>query len=912
MKIQLCGASAITVAAALSAFSAHAATAQAQANAAATENTTVGEIMVVAEKREQKIESVPVAISAFTAKQRDIIGIKTTQDLSDFTPGLSYYSIADRAYIRGIGRNTVNLATASGVATYYDGVYYGANATIALQKDSLFIANVEVDRGPQNTLHGSNADGGVLNYISQRPTKTFYAEGRAGAQDYGYYYGEAVVSGPLNDDFRWRLGGFYDYQNGGYFKNLEPGFEREGGSGPQGNGGKWYYLEGQFDWNITPDLEWWTKLSSGEYDTNFHTVATSGAIPEYEFQAGALAPGSFFGLCGLDNNTGLGCNANGTPGSVVAGSVHTLPVVANQFPGNNPSTANLHDFIETSIQHNTQNNDIALATTLTYHLPKLDIQYIGGYQRFYYHLYFGPGVDAGVTQYQIQGASPVGAFIGCHFVLGIPVGDPGLPGCEAAARSPLTVNPVGIGTLFIENDAYWSHELVLQSTGSDPLQWQAGAYWYHEHFDQPVGLDCHPFQMQVIHPLNGPANPDACTINVDGNMTYNDYAGFAHFNYKFNDQWRVEGGIRYTDDRKEGYEQQRLVTFDLVPVLSAGNLGALTPGFDVTEAVNAAALAPPAAPGAGIAFINPATGYIVRRLHGSWSAVTGDVSINWTPDPDTLVYFRYARGYKSGGFNAGVISPQPETQAEYVDDFEIGGKKTIGSAVTLNGALFYYDYYNDQQPFSVFLTGTTTTSTIFNIPKSEIYGLELESIWRPIDPLTLMLQYSYLHARVASMVANGSLKCVVDTDDPLAQLPGAKTTGCPANVPQGQNLTGAILPESPENKVSFNATYAWKTDPGTLTLSGTFIWKDQTYGSIFNRPLALAPSYETVNLRAIWDAAGGRYTLIAFVNNVANTLGYDNVTQTNLAPGGAPLALVSARGLVAPLTFGGEIQVRFR
>ena len=46
----------------------------------------------------------------------------------------------------------------------------------------LFISQIEVDRGPQNTLHGSNADGGTINYISQRPTKTFYAEGRVGAQ----------------------------------------------------------------------------------------------------------------------------------------------------------------------------------------------------------------------------------------------------------------------------------------------------------------------------------------------------------------------------------------------------------------------------------------------------------------------------------------------------------------------------------------------------------------------------------------------------------------------------------------------------------------------------------------------------------------------------------------------------------
>ncbi|MFI4973326.1 MAG: TonB-dependent receptor [Caulobacterales bacterium] len=901
-----CGASAVSVAVLTLAWAspglAATATAAAEASAPAT---TIGELVVYAEKREEKIEEVPVAISAFSAKERDLIGIKTTQDLSDFTPGLSYYSIADRAYIRGIGRNTVNLATASGVATYYNGVYYGANATIALQHDSLFVANVEVDRGPQNTLHGSNADGGILNYISQAPTHSFYAEGRAGVQDYGYEFGEAVVSGPINDKLRFRIGGNYSTQNGGYFRNLDG--PPEGGSGPQGNGGKWYYAEGQLDWNVTPNLEAWAMISTGDYNTNFHTVATVGPIPEYEFGGGALAPGSFFGLCGLDNNTGVGCaGPTGAPGSVIPASVHGLPVLANQFPGNNPSTANPHNFIESSHQANTQNRDLALATTWTYHFPSVDLQYIGGYQSFYYHLYFGPGVDSGVTTYQMQGATPGLAAIGCGDVLGL--AGAALAGCTAAAQAPLTINSANIGTLFIENDYYWSHELNLQSTGSAPLQWQAGLYWYHEHFDQPIGLDCHPFQAQVINPINGPTNPDACTVNVDGNMTYNDYAGFAHVSYKFNDQWRVEGGIRYTYDQKSGFEQQRIVTLDVA--LPETLLGAVTPGFDVTSFVNAGAIGV-SVQGSGPGVINPATGYIVRPLHGSWSAVTGDVEINWTPDPGTLAYFRYARGYKSGGFNAGVISPVPETQPEYVDDFEIGGKKTFGTTFTLNGALFYYNYYNDQQPFSVFLTGTTTTSTIFNIPQARIYGLELEGVWRPIDPVTLMLQYSYLNAKVTSMVQNGALKCVVDTNDPAATLPGSNTTGC-APGSGGQNLTGETLPEAPANKVSFNAQYAWKFDPGTLTLSGTVVWKDKTFGDIFNRPLQLAPAYSTVNLRASYDDSRQRFTVIAFVNNVFNTLGYDNVTQTNLAPAGSPLALVSAKGLVAPLTFGGEIQVRFR
>jgi iron complex outermembrane receptor protein len=886
----LCGGSALAVAASLYGAPAIAATAQASASAAGV--GSVGELVVVAQKREQKIESVPVAITAFSGKQRDIIGIKNTQDLSDFTPGLSYYSIADRAYIRGIGRNTTNLATASGVATYYNGVYYGANATIALQHDSLFIGNIEVDRGPQNTLHGSNADGGVINYISVRPGNELSSELRGGVDSYGYWFGEGAINVPLNDDWKVRVAGNFSQQNGGYFKNLIG--PSEGGSGPQGNGGTWHYAEGQIQGTVG-HLDVWAMASSGEYDTNFHTVATIGALSNYAFPSGALTPSGFFGLCGLPNTNAAQCAS--TPGNtVVPGSqvpIMTGGILANRFPGMNPSTADPHVFMESTTQRNTQNDDVALATNLTYHFPKFDVTYTGGYQSFYYNLFFGPGIDSGLAAYQIQGP---------------------------AALGNLTMFPLGgAGTSFIEDDNYFSHELTFTSTDTGPFQWIAGGYWYHEHFDQPIGLGCYPNQPQIKAPLGKPSNPNGCVINVDGNIKYDDYAVYGHGSYKFNDQWNVAGGIRYTADHKTGFEQQRVIAFDdpFIGLPTAATLGALTPAIDITAGANAAVLVGHSTdPTAGIAAINATTGFVQRTLTGDWGAVTGDATVNWTPSPATLAYFRYARGYKAGGFNAGSLAVHPSTAAEAVDQFELGLKQTVGSTLTVNAAVFYYNYFNDQQPFTV--ANPTTNSTlaeILNIPEARITGFELEGTWRPIDPLTLTASYSYLSAKVTSM---GGI-CVEDTSDPLATLPGANITGCApiknaagVTTIQPQNLTGQTLPEAPANKVALNGQYAFRLEPGTLTLSASFIWKDATYGSIFNRALSLAPAYSIVNLRATWDDAKQRYTLILFANNVTDALGYDNVTKANVAQAGTPLQLVSARGLINPLVVGGEVQFRFR
>ncbi len=903
----LCASSALVAATGLFASSAFAATAT--ASAADNPGAAVSEITVVAEKREQRIESVPVAITAFSAKQRDLLGLRTVQEISDFTPGLSYYAIADRAYIRGIGRNTVNLATAAGVAIYYNGIYYGANGSVSLQHDSMFIGNVEVDRGPQNTLHGSNADGGVINYIEKRPTNSFFAEGRVGIQQYGLYTGEAVISGPVSDNWRVRLGGQYAVQNGGFFKNFDG--PAEGGVGPQGNGGRWYYVEAQVEGKIGDHLDVWGMASSGDFDTNFHTVATAGAIPEtptLAAGAGGLYPSDFYGLCAINAATHPECGVAGAVGTVVPGSAVGFPVVASSFPGNNPSTANLHNFIETSIQHNTENKNLALATTWTYHLPTLDIQYLGGYQTFYYNLMFGPGIDSGLKSYQIQGPAGLGNA---------------------------TIFPSGAHTLFIEDDTSFSNEINFISTGSSPFQYLLGAYWFHEKFQQPIGAGCTPFQPQAFATNSvlggpGPVNPDGCFFNQNGAITYNDYAGFAHGSYKFSDQFNIEGGIRYTYDHRAGTETQRLIDFtgtggvnstslDITRILDAGLLGP-------AEFAPCGTLGPAGVPGASPAFINCGTGNIQRSLSGSWSAVTGDATINWTPDPSTLAYFRYARGYKAGGFAAGTFEGKAAvaavgatpaqaavpafTQPEYVDSFEIGLKKTFGSTLTANLAAFYYNFTNDQQPLGVVQGAGVVVTQLFNIPAVREYGVELEGVWHPIDPLTFSLQYSYLSAKVSSMDG----RCVVDSADPHGVLPGENHAGCDPTQPGQQNIVGFTLPEAPPNKLAINAMYALKFDTGKLTLSVSGIWKDATYGEIFNSPLNLAPSYYTVNLRAVWDDDQDRFTVIGFINNVTNTIGFDNVTQTRLGAGTslANIALVQGVGITAPLVVGGEIQFRFR
>ena len=182
-KVRFFASSALLVAAAFS-TSAFAQTRPAApaAPAPAASGTTIEELVVTAEKRSQSLQDVPVAISAYTSEKRDLLGINSVQDMTNFTPGLAYSSQLDRISLRGVGRLTNVQSADPGVATYSDGVY--TSSTVEAGKTPLFIDRVEVLRGPQGTLYGRNSIGGAINVISKHPTEEFYAEVRATVANY--------------------------------------------------------------------------------------------------------------------------------------------------------------------------------------------------------------------------------------------------------------------------------------------------------------------------------------------------------------------------------------------------------------------------------------------------------------------------------------------------------------------------------------------------------------------------------------------------------------------------------------------------------------------------------------------------------------------------------------------------------
>jgi iron complex outermembrane receptor protein len=255
---------------------------------------------------------------------------------------------------------------------------------------------------------------------------------------------------------------------------------------------------------------------------------------------------------------------------------------------------------------------------------------------------------------------------------------------------------------------------------------------------------------------------------------------------------------------------------------------------------------------------------------------------------------------------------------ETVDAFEVGAKKQFGGRFQANLSAFYYLYHNKQDPLSIQTAAGPNVTEVVNLKKVTLAGVELEAIWQPVDNLQFMLNYAHIYSRI-----DDPGQCFADVNDRFAQLPGDNISGCPTPVPvpfpglansQTQNLTGSQAPEATPNKVSINGNYTFRFNPGNLTFSATYIWRDATYYSIFNRPWNLAPAFSQLDLRASFTDAKNRFTIIAYAKNLLNTLGYDGATGFSTAQPYPfiPVSVAQIYGLTPPRTYGIEVQVRFR
>lgn len=175
------------------------------------------EVTVTAQKREQHLEDVGIAVTALSGDQVKDLHMHDLTDIAAQTPSLSVAAPLGETgnqnfTLRGVGLNDFSEHNESPVAVYQDGVY---QATIAGINGTLFdVDRIEVLKGPQGTLYGRNSTGGLVQFVSKQPTATY--EGYVDA-DYGSFSEkriEGAFGGPIRDNLLFRVSGLYDYNNG--------------------------------------------------------------------------------------------------------------------------------------------------------------------------------------------------------------------------------------------------------------------------------------------------------------------------------------------------------------------------------------------------------------------------------------------------------------------------------------------------------------------------------------------------------------------------------------------------------------------------------------------------------------------------------------------------------------------------
>ena len=197
--------------------------AQAQGGTSAT-SALLEEIVVTARKREESILDVPIAISAFSSEQLDVLKVRDIQSLSVGLPNVAFDDIGTTRgvanfAIRGLGINSSIPSIDPTVGTFVDGVYLGTNSGVVF--DVFDLESVEVLRGPQGTLFGRNVTGGAVLLNTKLPGEEFEGKIKASVEGGGEEinrYLMGTFGGPISDTVGGKLS-FYTNQDDGYFKN---------------------------------------------------------------------------------------------------------------------------------------------------------------------------------------------------------------------------------------------------------------------------------------------------------------------------------------------------------------------------------------------------------------------------------------------------------------------------------------------------------------------------------------------------------------------------------------------------------------------------------------------------------------------------------------------------------------------
>nr|WP_157032825.1 TonB-dependent receptor [Sphingomonas changbaiensis] len=746
-KFDLLGATALALLAAVPAAAqdAGASPPQGAATSAAATDQGIGDIIVTAQRQSEALQSVPIAVSAFSSDSLRQQQINSTSDLQLSLPNITYtksnFTSSSSFNIRGIGDLCVGVTCDAATAVHVNDV--PVLGSPIFQNEFFDVERIEVLRGPQGTLFGRNATGGVINFITAKPDLTgIHASGEV---EYGNYQSvrvKGMFNLPLTETIGVRVAGYY-LNRDGFTKNL---FNNQ-----RIDGRDQYDIRGSIRWEPSADT---TLDIVGHYfrenddrsriqkqlchrdptgilgclpdrlgfeqlngDATLASILTSS---EFLRLRGSTAPLAPFALGSVYQTDGDVYTGYVNPANVRTVNIDSLP----RFRTNEKQVL---------LNFNQAIGSLNLKLDGGYTEGSTDstVDYNIGIERSYAN---NPGLNAFNA---FAGAGLLGpGYLAVRNAL-IPNGPSSL--CQSTAEETGTgvfgghkvCAPTSLD--FDRSDAHghqWFGEGILTSKFSGPLNFLIGAGYLdytvkdNSYYVNSFGLD------YAAGLLGGGAGYLATPFYRNQSLVYHlkSYGIFGEAYYDVTDRLKLTAGLRYNHDDKHVVARTTLLNCP-VPLSTTDAYSA--PSFACFDA-------DPSITGNQPLAIN----------NVKFGRLTGRAVLDWQITDRNLLYFSYSRGYKSGGINpplspvtAVPVSFGPET----VNAFEIGSKNTfLDGTVRLNFTAFYYQY--KQLQLSRIVARTSVNDNV----NADIYGLEAEAIIHPMRSVLANLGFSYLHTRVSA------------------------------------------------------------------------------------------------------------------------------------------------------------------
>ena len=828
------------------------------------------EVIVVAQKRAESAQDVPIAITAFdesAMRDRQIVGFA---DMRFSAPNVGYNKSnfsGNNFQIRGVGTNLVAASADSGVGIHVNEVFIVSPRLF--ETEYYDTERVEILRGPQGTLYGRNSTGGAVNMITRSAEPGGDYAGNFEAQ-YGNFDHKKVVGAmnlPISDTFAARVAGIW-LDREGYTDNVVTGND----------------IDGRDQYSARLSLRW----LPGD--------ATEVDLMLSYFEEDSSRSRSQKTMCNNDPTGIVGClpdrlafdvpNPSSQLANVLVSDAVLGPLSLFQLGSNERNAVPADVRKVASEQDPLYEADETLATlTIKQGLgDNYSLTFVGGYQdtsvlsQMDYQWTEGPQVQVPAA---FQGLAPTTA--GALFADGLfPMSAP---------------DPSGLGVFggFVQDrlstlETYdqsdqaseqWSAELRIQSDLDGPFNFLAGGFW------MDVDLENNYYVLSNAFDYFAAAFP--ATLGADGTgwvaphfnnatpaFNIESSALFGELYYRLTDDLKLTLGARYTVDKKTITDRQFLFNNDASGAPGLQPIG----GPPVTV------------PGE------------IRNDSDEWKEWTGRAVLDWALSENTMAYLSYSRGYKGGGFNppfdpVEFPGQEPDFEPEFVDAYEIGIKNTfLDNALRANLTAFWYDY-------SAMQVSKIVNRTSFNEnTDATIWGLEGEFIYAPTPNWLFNANLAYLNTEVKDFQSidtrdpsNGRYDIATGTGDvtlvkdltnasncvalldtaTFAAVAGSQFSSCGALADAGipitdgiaADLSGNQLQNSPEMTVSLGAQHNWLLDGGAeLNLRVDYYWQDEMYGRFFNRPIDRIESWDIWNAQATFTSPENRWYARAFVKNL--------------------------------------------